>query len=123
VLPGGTELKLGLEDGGRHFATVDPDTVDRSVSPADWSVLAGHLASAVPGAGTAPSRAVANIYARTPDGQFVIGRPRRDPRLLVAGGCSSHGFKHSTGIGEAVADLALGKEPAVPLGFTDPDRF
>jgi sarcosine oxidase len=42
---------------------------------------------------------------------------------VVAGGCSSHGFKHATGIGEVLADLVQGKEPAFPLGFTDPDRF
>jgi len=123
VLPGHAELKLGLEDGGRHFTTVGIEAVDRSVSPTDWSVLARHLATAVPGVGETPTRAVGGVYARTPDGQFVIGRPGRNPRLVVAGGCNSHGFKHSTGIGEVVADLALGKEPAVPLGFTDPDRF
>ncbi|MEU0915494.1 N-methyl-L-tryptophan oxidase [Streptomyces althioticus] len=123
TLPGRSELKLGLEDGGKHFRVVDPDTMDRSVAPADWEVLADHLRWAVPGAGRAPSRALAGIYARTPDGQFVIGRPGRDARIVVAGGCSSHGFKHSLGIGEVVADLVQGKEPSVPLHFTDPDRF
>lgn len=123
TLPGRTELKLGLEDGGRHFRVVDPETLDRSVSPSDWSVLGRRLADAVPGVGQEPSRATANIYARTPDGQFLIGRPRGNPRLVVAGGCSSHGFKHATGVGEVLADLVQGKEPAFPLGFTDPDRF
>ncbi|MFE1948866.1 N-methyl-L-tryptophan oxidase [Streptomyces sp. NPDC059524] len=123
TLPGRTELKLGLEDGGRHFRVVDPETLDRSVSPSDWSVLGHRLADAVPGVGREPSRATANIYARTPDGQFLIGRPRGHPRLVVAGGCSSHGFKHATGVGEVLADLVQGKEPAFPLGFTDPDRF
>lgn len=123
ALPGRTELKLGLEDGGRHFRVVDPEAPDRSVSPEDWAVLVRHLARAVPGVGSAPTRALASLYARTPDGQFVIGRPRRDPRVVVAGGCCSHGFKHSLGIGEVLADLVQGKEPAVPLGFTDPDRF
>ncbi|MEU0677529.1 N-methyl-L-tryptophan oxidase [Streptomyces sp. NPDC006172] len=123
TLPGRTELKLGLEDGGRHFRVVDPETLDRSVSPSDWAVLVRRLADAVPGVGREPSRATANIYARTPDNQFVIGRPRGNPRLVVAGGCSSHGFKHATGIGEVLADLVQGKEPAFPLGFTDPDRF
>ncbi|KJY42785.1 sarcosine oxidase [Streptomyces sp. NRRL B-1568] len=117
------ELKLGLEDGGRHFRVVDPEGMDRSVSPVDWSVLAGILPRAIPGVGALPSRVTANLYARTPDGQFVLGTLRRDPRIVVAGGCSSHGFKHATGIGEVIADLVQGKPAAFPLGFTDPDRF
>jgi sarcosine oxidase len=123
TLPGRDELKLGLEDGGRHFRVVDPETMDRSVSPADWSALADLLPEAIPGLRSLPSRVTGDIYARTPDGQFVLGRLRKDPRMVVAGGCSSHGFKHAPGIGEAIADLVQGREPPVPLGFADPDRF
>ncbi|MFJ4012623.1 N-methyl-L-tryptophan oxidase [Streptomyces sp. NPDC090026] len=123
TLPGGTEVKLGLEDGGRHFRVVDPENMDRSVSPADWSVLSRILPAAVPGLGDTPSRATANLYARTPDGQFVLGPLRHDPRIIVAGGCNSHGFKHATGIGEAVADMVRGRTPAVPLDFADPNSL
>ncbi|MEU9129802.1 N-methyl-L-tryptophan oxidase [Kitasatospora sp. NPDC048540] len=123
TLPGRSELKLGLEDGGRNFRTVDPEGMDRSVSPDDWSVLARILPDAVPGVGALPSRATANLYARTPDGQFVLGPLAADPRIVVAGGCNSHGFKHATGIGEVVAGLVRGRPPAFPLGFADPNRF
>jgi sarcosine oxidase len=117
------ELKLGMEDPGGVFEEVDPDTCDRSVRPADWDVLAKRLATTVPGMSPLPSRVAICFVTRTPDRQFVLGRPRRDPRIVVAGGCSGHGFKHATGIGEVVTDMVLGKEPPLPTAFMDPDRF
>ncbi|OLT12438.1 sarcosine oxidase [Pseudonocardia sp. CNS-139] len=117
------EVKLGLEDGGRTFAVVDARAVDRSVGEGDWSALAELLPGAVPGLGAAPSRAAVCMITRTPDRQFVLGRPRGDRRLVVAGGCSGHGFKHATGIGEVLADLVCGRDPAVDVGFAHPDRF
>lgn len=117
------EVKLGLEDGGSAFSRVDAESVDRSVGEADWSVLAGLLPAAVPGLGATPSRAAVCMITRTPDRQFVIGRPRGDARLVVGGGCSGHGFKHASGIGEVLADLVCGREPGIDLGFAHPDRF
>lgn len=117
------ELKLGMEDPGGRFEEVDPDTCDRSVRPADWDVLGQRLAAAVPGMQPVPSRVVICFVTRTPDKQFLLGRPRQDPRVVVAGGCNGHGFKHAPGIGEAVADLILGKDPLTPIAFMNPDRF
>jgi sarcosine oxidase len=117
------EVKLGLEDGGKAFRVTDPETIDRSVADADWAVLTEVLPAAVPGLAPAPSRAAVCMITRTPDRQFLLGRPRGDRRLVVAGGCSGHGFKHATGIGDVVADLVTGKEPALGLAFADPNRF
>jgi sarcosine oxidase len=117
------ELKLGMEDPGGRFEEVDPDTCDRSVLPTDWDMLGQRLASAVPGMPQVPSRVGICFFTTTPDNQFLLGRPRQDPRIVIAGGCNSHGFKHATGIGEVVADLVLGKDPSVPITFMDPDRF
>jgi sarcosine oxidase len=117
------EVKLGLEDGGSAFAVVDARTADRSVAETDWSALAGLLPRAVPGLGAAPSRAAVCMITRTPDRQFVLGRPRGNPRVVLGGGCSGHGFKHATGIGEVLADVVCGREPAIDVGFAHPDRF
>jgi len=117
------ELKLGMEDPGGRFEQVDPDSCDRSVRPADWDRLGRRLATAVPGMSPVPSRVAICFVTRTPDNQFLLGRPRHDPRWVVAGGCNGHGFKHATGVGEAVADLVVGKDPQVPIDFMNPDRF
>jgi sarcosine oxidase len=63
------------------------------------------------------------MITRTPDKQFLLGRVGGDPRLIVGGGCSGHGFKHAAGIGEVLADLAQDRDPAIDLSFCAPDRF
>lgn len=117
------EVKLGLEDGGAGFPVVRAETIDRSVSDADWSTLAELLPAAVPGLGPAPARAAVCMTTRTPDRQFLLGRPRGDHRLVVGGGCSGHGFKHATGVGEVLADLVCGRATQIDMGFAHPDRL
>jgi sarcosine oxidase len=117
------DVKLGLEDNDSTFQLVDADHVDRSVRAVDWKVLADLLPDAVPGLGKTPSRSAVCMITRTPDKQFLLGRPRGDRRLIVGGGCSGHGFKHASGIGEVLADLVLDREPAFDLSYADPNRF
>jgi sarcosine oxidase len=122
-LPGDDLVKMGIEDGRQRFNRVDLELLDRSTGPADWSALSARLRTAVPGLPELPQRVTATPYARTPDRQFLIGRPRRDPRLVVAGGCSSHGFKHAPAIGELLAGTVLDRPPTHPVAFLDPNRF
>jgi sarcosine oxidase len=117
------QVKLGLEDPGGRFPVIDPETFDRSVHSDDWTMLAKRLVDAVPGLDPEPSSVSVCMYTRTPDNQFLLGRPRCDPRLVIAGGCNCHGFKHATGLGEAVADIVLAKSTSCPLEFLDPNRF
>ena len=55
------------------------------------------------------------LYTMTADEDFILDR--QGP-VVVGGGCSGHAFKFGPLLGEIVAGLALGEEPAVPL-----DRF
>ena len=120
---GGDPVKLGLEVYGSAARPLDPDTDDRSVTSDDWSGLAKLLPAYLPGLEPVPVKVSVCMLTRTPDGQFVIGRPGGDPRLVVAGGCNAHGFKHAAGIGEALADIVQGKPPRMTLDFVRPDRF
>lgn len=58
----------------------------------------------------------------SPDGQFIIGRLNGDSRVVVAGGDSGHGFKHSAGIGEFLAQIVAG-EPYCDASFLTPARL
>jgi sarcosine oxidase len=123
MLDGSAEVKLGFEDRAGAPALADADALDRSVGEHDWAGLCAVLPGLVPGLPARPSRAEPCLFGRTPDGQFLLGAAPDRPRIVVGGGCGNHGFKHATGIGAALADLACGERPSVDIGFADPARF
>lgn len=69
------------------------------------------------------SRFMAGLSAYTPDGMFVLGAVPGTERFLAAAGCCGSGIASSGGIGLAVAELALGREPSFDLTPFRPDRF
>ncbi len=115
-------VKVGPEDDP-HYRLVDPDEVDRSIGPADYEFVSALVADALPGLNPIPVSSAACMVTRTPDHQFILGRPRNDPRLLVGGGDSGHAFKHAPGLGESLARMACGEAPLTDLTFVDPNRF
>ena len=58
------------------------------------------------------------LYTSTADHDYILSPLPADPRVVLAGGGSGHGFKMGPAIGEACAALALRNEPPLPL-----DRF
>ena len=65
--------------------------------------LAGRLAGVTPRV----AQAAACLYTVTPDRGFIIDRHPDQDRVLVISACSGHGFKHSAGIGAAVAEFLV----------------
>lgn len=117
-------VKVGLEAQGRVVEdSIDPDRVDREVHPSDHEVLSAEIAQAFPGLGPQPADSVVCMFTDSPDGQFIIGRPDGQPRIVVATGDSGHGYKHSPAIGELLAQLALDEQPFTDIAFTSPSRF
>lgn len=55
------------------------------------------------------------IYTVTPDSYFVVDEMPDFPEVMVASACSGHGFKHSAGLGEAIAAKILGHAPRFDL--------
>ncbi|KLK89667.1 hypothetical protein AA309_29950 [Microvirga vignae] len=118
----GFAVKVG-PDRDPNFREVDPDTIDRGISPVDWRLVSELVSKALPGLNPVPVLTTTCMVTHSPDGHFQIGRPYDDPRLIVGGGCSGHAFKHASGIGELIAQIACGEEPFVDLAFVDPNRF
>jgi len=86
---------------------VDPDTVDRQAHPADLDPLQRVLSRHLP-QGLGPFTAThACLYTNSPSMDFVIDRVPHDPRVVVAGAFSGHGFKFAPAIGLHVAELLL----------------
>ncbi|HKV20496.1 MAG TPA: FAD-binding oxidoreductase [Mycobacterium sp.] len=66
----------------------------------------------------------AGLYEMTPDCNALIGEADTTGfRFLYAAGFSGHGFLQGPAVGEAVADLYLGNEPAVDVTAFDVGRF
>ncbi|MFF3767067.1 N-methyl-L-tryptophan oxidase [Streptomyces sp. NPDC001922] len=121
---GGHQVKLGLEGYGPGARPIGPDDdADRSVRSEDWSDVARLLPGLLPGLAEVPDRVAVSFFSRTPDGQFAVGALDDASRVIVGGGCNAHGFKHASGIGELLAELATGAAPRLSLDFLAPGRF
>jgi monomeric sarcosine oxidase len=113
---GAEGLKLAVHTSSRQpelSTPVDPDTVDRQAHAADLDPLHRVLADYLP-EGLGPFTAThACLYTNSPSMDFVIDRLPDDPRVIVAGAFSGHGFKFAPAIGLHVAELLL--DDAAPL--------
>ncbi|MDF2045019.1 MULTISPECIES: N-methyl-L-tryptophan oxidase [Microbacterium] len=119
----GYAVKIGLQDIGGVFTDTDADTVDRYIRPAsDYATLSKAVDGAFRDLEPTPAKAIPCMVTNTPDKQFLLGRVAGDPRLVLAGGDSGHGFKHAPAIGELLAELALDEEPFTDIQFMSPDR-
>ncbi|WP_423917308.1 N-methyl-L-tryptophan oxidase [Frigoribacterium sp. 2-23] len=119
----GYAVKIGLEDSNGAFEDTEADTVDRYIHPSsDYGMLSAAVARAFPGLDPTPAKAIPCMVTNSPDRQFVIGHPAGDPRIVVAGGDSGHGFKHAPAIGELLAQLATDEQPFTDIEFMNPDR-
>lgn len=63
------------------------------------------------------------IYTNTPDNGFIIDNHPDMDRVLVVSACSGHGFKHSLGIGEAVAQVIHSGKSDIDLSAFSLSRF
>lgn len=115
-------VKIG-PDHDENFISIDPDRIDRAISARDHALVSDLVAKALPGLDPVPTRIITCMVTHSRDDQFIIGRPRADPRLVVGGGDSGHAFKHAAGIGELIAQIVTGKATLVDPAFVDPDRF
>jgi sarcosine oxidase len=118
----GFGIKVG--PGGVDRPAIDPDEVDRYIHPdSDIAPVAAIVAQAFPGLDPHPAKVITCMNTGSPDGQFIVGRLNGDSRIVVAGGDSGHGFKHSAGIGELLAQNVVGEQPFCDATFLDPARF
>ncbi len=119
-------IKIGPEPGVTRTSDtgIDPEEMDRYIHlDTDVDMLTECVAQALPGLEPRPAKVIPCLITDTPDGQFLVGRLPGQPRVVVAGGDSGHGFKHAAGIGELVAQIVAGQRPYCEAGFMDPARY
>ena len=103
---------------------IDLRTVDRRVSPDESAAFYNHHVG--PNlAGITPQvvQAKTCYYTSTPDKGFIIDAHPDMDRVMVVSACSGHGFKHSLGIGETVAEQVSDGRCAIDLAPFQLGRF
>ena len=112
-LPGDYRIKVATE---QYEARTTADSINREVDPAESAEMyRKHVQGRLAGAQPRVARTAACLYTVTPDRGFIIDRHPRQDRVFVISACSGHGFKHSAGIGDAVAELLTGGRNHVDL--------
>lgn len=100
--PGGTQAVKVM--GEQFLVATTPADVDRTVSLREISDFYElQLRPKLAGVGPTCVRSAVCMYASTPGERFLIDSDVRSDRVTVMSACSGHGFKHSTALGEAVA--------------------
>ena len=114
-------LKLAHHKPGEE---INPDRVDRSIKQHDELPLKKVLDKYFPGAGNHVLTMKTCLYTNSTDANFIIDHlPDTDKRVAFVTGCSGHGFKFASAIGEILADLAMDGETKLPIGFLNLNRF
>jgi sarcosine oxidase len=107
-----------------HFdETVDPDRVERTVSPADEAAVRAALTEFIPAADGPLAAAKTCLYTVTPDHDFIVDRLPDAPNIVVASACSGHGFKFAPVLGEVLADLATNGRTSYDIGRFKLSRY
>jgi sarcosine oxidase len=118
-------IKIGLDGAGTFDGVgIDPEGMDRYIHlNSDIDELTACVAQALPGLDPRPEKVIPCLMTDSPDGQFLVGQLAGQPRVVVAGGDSGHGFKHAAGIGELLAQIVTGEPAYCAIDFMDPARF
>ncbi len=115
----------GLKVVSEQFIkTTTMATVDHSVSQAEIdSFYQTQLQPKLDGVRSRCIRAAVCLYTSTPDDHFLIDSDPRSDRITVMSPCSGHGFKHSTALGEAVAQRIATGTSSLDLSSFATSRF
>jgi glycine/D-amino acid oxidase-like deaminating enzyme len=93
--------------------------IDRDEKQRVEQILDAHL----PALGRRCTEHAVCLYTMSPDHHFLVGLHPANDRVAIAAGFSGHGFKFASVMGEALADLAIAGETALPIGFLSPRRL
>jgi sarcosine oxidase len=119
-------------DGTREVKVADeklesPTTADEAaldVEDGEPRALYDSILSVrLPGLSSRCVRAARCLYTVTPDANFVVDEHPDIDGVLLVSPCSGHGFKHSAGLGEAIAERLTTGSSDVDLSPFRLDRF
>ena len=99
----------------RHGPEIDPDTMDRVVSPEAVAEARAFVSERFPALSNAPVVETRVCqYENTNNGDFLLDRHPELKNVWIAGGGSGHGFKHGPAVGEYMEQLIGGTAKVEP---------
>jgi len=108
-------VKVAEHSGGRIVD--DPLAVDRSTDVEEQERLIQFLSAHLPGVSTSVTDHAVCLYTMSPDENFIVDRHPSHANVVFAAGLSGHGFKFTTVLGRALAELALDGGTDLPISF------
>jgi len=114
-------VKVAEHSGGEVIR--DPLNDPRELDAADLARVEQFLARQMPGVTRQLGRRSVCFYTMSPDEHFIVDESPNYPHNFFAAGLSGHGFKFTSVLGEALAELALEGRTALPIGFLSLARF
>ncbi len=114
-------VKVAEHSGGAEVT--DPTNDPRPLDAVDLSRVESFLSAYLPGIGRPLQSRGVCFYTMSPDEHFLVDRHPRHDRVQFVAGLSGHGFKFTSVLGEALADLALAGSTPLPIGFLGLNRF
>ncbi|MDX1948056.1 MAG: N-methyl-L-tryptophan oxidase [Pirellulaceae bacterium] len=114
-------LKVAEHSGGA--AVADPLTDPRAFDAGDLARVEGFLAAHLPRVGRPHTCRGVCFYTMSPDEHFLVDQLPGHDNVVFAAGLSGHGFKFTSVLGPALADLALDGQTRLPIGFLGVGRF
>ena len=117
----GQVLKVAQHSGGD--LVTDPLLVDRQLHDADVRPVSEFLQACLPSVRSQPATHSVCMYTVTPDRHFVVDRHPEFPNVVLGCGFSGHGFKFTSVLGEALADLAAEGRTDLPIEFLNLRRL
>jgi sarcosine oxidase len=121
AIDGSREIKVASEELDNPTSA---DEASLDVDPDEPRSLHDSLIrTRFPGVSSRCVRAARCLYTVTPDANFIIDDHPDLPGVLLVSPCSGHGFKHSAGLGEAIAQRVTTGTSDADLSPFRLDRF
>ncbi|MBX8516369.1 N-methyl-L-tryptophan oxidase [Pseudomonas cichorii] len=120
-LAGEGSMKMATE---QYIDVSQPETLDRSITPAEeQEMFQTQVSGKIAGLSSRVVRSSVCAYTVTPDYHFIIDEHPRLKNVTVVSACSGHGFKHSAGLGQALAQQCIQGKSDVDLSAFSLKRF
>ena len=103
--------------GKPYDITVDSSWIDRVTG------IAHERVPALRGIEIDRAASWAGLYEMTPDRHAIVGAAEECPNLYLVNGSSGHGVMHAPALGQVLAEIIGGVEPAIDVTALRPSRF